>query len=52
MSKPKVQMNFKFQSSNKKYFDIYLFGIELAFELCHLAFDSDSELLRIPSPQG
>jgi hypothetical protein len=51
MSKPKVQMNFKFQSSNIKYFDIYSFDIDLAFELCHLAFDSDSELLRNPSLQ-
>jgi len=38
MSKLKVQMKFKFQSSNKKYFDIYSLGIDLTFELWHLKF--------------
>jgi hypothetical protein len=38
MSKLKVQMKFKLQSSNKKYFGISSFDIDLAFGLCYLTF--------------
>ena len=40
MTNVKAQSSNEFQSSNKKYFDIYSFGIDLAFELWHLKFYS------------
>jgi hypothetical protein len=38
MSTLKVQMKFKLQSSDKKYFGMSAFDLDLAFGLCHLIF--------------
>jgi len=38
MSKFQVQINFKFQSSNERYFGIDAFDIDLKFGFWHLKF--------------